>query len=155
MRREPVPLFVKKLAKKENEKDTFDKSNTVFKDWIAIKDSDLDKMIEHDTKFWNIPRFVKDPAVVSIRPKPPNNSVFVFIQQLKEVYNVLRKYLRKLFYIMITVASQSNFPAITWLDFSKFTELCQISDNKNIQQKDVDRFFLASLGGSKDGKYRY
>jgi len=137
MRREPVPLFVKKLAKKENEKDTFDKSNTVFKDWIAIKDSDLDKMIEHDTKFWNIPRFVKDPAV------------------LKEVYNVLRKYLRKLFYIMITVASQSNFPAITWLDFSKFTELCQISDNKNIQQKDVDRFFLASLGGSKDGKYRY
>ena len=56
---------------------------------------------------------------------------------------------------MITVSAGSNFPSITWLDFSKFSETCQICDNKNISQKDVDRFFLASIGGSKDGKFRF
>mmetsp|Transcript_30988 Transcript_30988/g.41096 ORF Transcript_30988/g.41096 Transcript_30988/m.41096 type:complete len:227 (+) Transcript_30988:1741-2421(+) len=55
---------------------------------------------------------------------------------------------------MITVSAGSNFPGITWLDFTKFSELCQICD-KQIQQKDVDRFFMASIGKNPMGQYRY
>ena len=64
------------------------------------------------------------------------------------------KHIRKLFYIMITVSSGSSFPGITWLDFSKFCEVCQVVD-KNIQQKDVDRFFMASIGKNPLGQFRY
>ena len=55
---------------------------------------------------------------------------------------------------MITVSSGSSFPGITWLDFSKFCETCQVVD-KNIQQKDVDRFFMASIGKHPLGLYRF
>lgn len=60
MRRERVPLIVKQLARKTNEENKFNKNNTVFKDWRTPTDKDFDKMIDHDSKLWNIPRFIKD-----------------------------------------------------------------------------------------------
>ena len=63
--------------------------------------------------------------------------------------------MRKLFYIFITLAAGSNFPGITWLDFTKFTEEIKAMGG-GVQQSDVDRFFLASAGEmANQGCYRY
>lgn len=42
-----VPV-VKQLRKKDNEANKFDRNQTVFKDWRAPSDKDLEKMVAHD-----------------------------------------------------------------------------------------------------------
>ena len=55
----------------------------------------------------------------------------------------------------VTISANSNFPGITWLDFTKFTETCKINGG-NVAQSDVDRYFLASAGEmASQGCYRY
>ena len=63
-------------------------------------------MFDHDKELWKLPRFIKEE------------------KHLKEVYEVFKKNLRKLFQVFITSSAGSNFPGITWLDFSKFAEMC-------------------------------
>lgn len=85
-------------------------------------------MLEHDRANWKLPRFIKDEKT------------------LNDCFKVYSENIRKLFYIFITLAAGSNFPGITWLDFTKFNETCNIIEHPNIKQSDVDRFFLAAAG---------
>lgn len=84
-------------------------------------------MLIHDSALWKLPRFIKEEKMYN------------------EVHSVFEKNLRKLFYVYVTISSHSNFPGITWLDFTKFTETCKINGG-NVAQSDVDRYFLASAG---------
>ena len=65
-------------------------------------------MFLHDKELWKLPRFIKDE------------------KHLKEVYDIFSTNLRKLFYVFITVSAGSNFPGVTWLDFTKFAEVCNV-----------------------------
>lgn len=103
-RRERVPLFVKQLKRKTADSGAFDRSQTVFKDWKPPNEKDLRSMLDHDSKHWKLPRFIKDEM------------------ELKDVFNVYLNNLSKLFNTFITLSAGSNFPGIAWLDFTKFTE---------------------------------
>ena len=86
-------------------------------------------MFEPDKELWKLPRFIKEEW------------------QLKEVYDVFKTNLRKLFHVFITTSAGSSFPGITWLDFTKFTEVCNVLNKAHgVNSSDVDRFFLASAG---------
>ena len=125
------------LARKKIDDNGFDKNKTVFKDWNPPTEKDLANMLIHDREFWKLPRFIKDE------------------KQLKDAEKVFEANLRKLFYVFITVSAGSNFPGITWLDFTKLTERCNIVAGE-VRQSDVDRFFLASAGDMASmGCFRY
>lgn len=51
----------------------FKKHQTVFKDWYEDTDETFNQVLEHDTKYWKLDRFVKDaediPRVVEIIKK--------------------------------------------------------------------------------------
>ena len=93
-------------------------------------------MIDHDIKHWKIQKFIKDD------------------KRLEDVFKLFYKHIKKLFYIMVTTASDSNFPNINWLDFTRFSETCKVPD-KHVLQSDIDRFFMASVGKAQVGNYRY
>ena len=100
---------------------------TVFKEWKPPSEKDLQAMFAHDRELWKLPRFIKDEG------------------QLREVYDIFRTNIKKLFHVFITVAASSNFPGISWLDFTRFADTCRVVD-KAINQSDIDRYFLAAAG---------
>ena len=55
------------------------------------------------------------------------------------------------------MSASSNFPGITWLDFTKFTEKLKITQGDgSINQTDIDRYFMDSAGDMvSQGCYRY
>ena len=109
-RRERVPHFAKRLVQKQSDENKFDRDLTVFKEWRPPSEKDLQAMFTHDKELWKLPRFTKEEY------------------QLKEVYDLFRTNLRKLFHLFITVAAGSNFPGISWLDFTRFADTCKVVD---------------------------
>ena len=65
---------------------------------------------------------------------------------LEKVLDVYVTHIQKLFYLFITMSASSNFPGITWLDFTKFTEKLQITADGSVNPSDIDRYFMASAG---------
>ena len=59
-----VVTVVKQLKKKAQEA-KIDMNKTIFREWKPPTEKDFDSMLEHDIKHWKIPRFIKDPAMVS------------------------------------------------------------------------------------------
>ena len=58
--------------------------------------------------------------------------------------------------MFITLSAGSNFPGITWLDFTKFTEKLQITQDGSVNPSDIDRYFMASAGDqTTTGCFRY
>jgi hypothetical protein len=94
--------------KKEGVVRQFDKNESIFKDWRECNQKSLLKGFEYELKYWRVPKFVKDTDMQ------------------KSIYNILtlnRDMIKTLF---ITLCAQSNFPALSWLDFQNFLEKLEI-----------------------------
>ena len=80
----------------------FKKETSVFKDWKEDTPQILSKAMEHDEKEWKAMRFIKDPVEVEACKRVIQQN----FQKLKDVF--------------ITLASRSNFPTVSLLDFTIF-----------------------------------
>jgi len=58
-RTEDLPGFVKQSRSQKVER-TFNKNNSVFKEWKQDTAQRLDDCLEHDVALWKVPKFVKD-----------------------------------------------------------------------------------------------
>lgn len=58
-REEDIPLYTKPIKIKKTTR-AFSKFNTVFREWLDDTKDVLDSIIDHDSKYWKVDRFVKD-----------------------------------------------------------------------------------------------
>jgi hypothetical protein len=123
-REEDIPIQVKTSKTKIVER-KFKKEMSVFKDWREDSPYILQKSAEIDKREWKAPRFIKDP------------------DEIEKCWDVIWKYFAKLKDIFITMASRSNFPSVTILDFTSFCDVCKIMD-KNVNLSTIDRLFIAT-----------
>ena len=75
--------------------------------------------------FWKVGKFIKD------------------LKEREEVMEIFYKHVQTLKTLFILLAANSNFPAITWIDYTNFLNNCKIID-KNLQLSTVDRVFIAT-----------
>jgi hypothetical protein len=78
-----------------------------------------------DKREWKAPRFIKDS------------------EEVEKCWDVIWKNFAKLKDIFITMASRSNFPSVTLLDFTTFCDVCKIID-KTVNLSTIDRLFIAT-----------
>ena len=123
-REEDIPIQVKQSKTKTIER-KFKKDASVFKEWKEDTPYILQKSAELDKREWKAPRFIKDP------------------EEVEKCWEVIWKYFAKLKDIFITMASRSNFPSVTLLDFTTFCDICRIMD-KNVNLSTIDRLFIAT-----------
>jgi hypothetical protein len=97
----------------------------VFKEWREDTPYILQKSAELDKREWKAPRFIKDP------------------DEVEKCWDVIWKNFSRLKDIFITMASRSNFPSVTLLDFTTFCDICKIMD-KNVNLSTIDRLFIAT-----------
>lgn len=91
----------------------WDLSNSVYKDWRKDNEQIYEKCLEHDFKFWKVPKFLKDP------------------DELEEVKKVIQSnfpILKDYYQYLIAV---SNFPGIANFDFMQWTTDIKIPDEKH------------------------
>lgn len=102
-REEEVPPFSKEPKSLDHVR-TFQKEFSVFKDWREDNDQVLSNCFNADFGYTKIEKkmITKDQ------------------DDLENTRKVLRQNFEKIKKIFITVASQSNFPTITWNKFSEF-----------------------------------
>ena len=80
----------------------FDKSKTIFKEWIVDTPKTCLDCILHDMQYWKIHRFTKPPEdIVNIE-----NIFKAHAQELKDIY--------------IQVSCRSNYPQVGMVDFGIF-----------------------------------
>lgn len=103
----------------------FKKETSVFKDWREDNPSLIEKTAEFDQREWKAARFIKDPS------------------EVQRCWDVILKNFVKLKDLFVTLASKSNFPSITLLDFTSFAEQCKFLD-KNVNISTIDRLFIAT-----------
>ena len=112
--------------KNANEKRrTFKKDQSVFRDWKEDTPQLLERCSQLDKMLWKAPRFIKDPEEVAKCWKVIENNM----AQLKDIF--------------VHLASISNFPNITQLDFSDFCVKCNFLD-ENVTISTIDLMFIAS-----------
>ena len=107
----------------------FKKENSVFAPWKADNTKEILTGFSKDISRWKVQRFVKD--------EEDYNNVWKILEQ-----NVL--YLKTMYIILI---SNSNFPSITWNDFTTFVNNWKLID-ENLQLSTVDRLFIATKSGN-------
>lgn len=112
----------------------FKKENSVFAPWKMDNTREIVFGLKKDLAKWKVPRFVKDES--------DYNQVCQIIED-----NVI--YLKTAYICLI---SSSNFPAITWNDFTTFVNASKLLDD-NLTLSTVDRAFIATKsGGTQDLK---
>jgi hypothetical protein len=77
---------------------------------------------------WKVPRFIKDEEDYNLVCKVMEDNIV---------------YLKNTYLLLISI---SNFPAITWNDFTNFVNQCKFI-NENLSVATVDRCFIATKSG--------
>lgn len=112
----------------------FKKEHSVFAPWKMDNQKEIVQGYRKDITKWKVPRFVKDE------------------EDFKNVCKVLEENVMFLKTMYIILISGSNFPAITWNDFTTFVNSCKLID-ENLALSTVDRLFIATKsGGTQDLK---
>jgi len=86
----------------------------------------LTKSAELDKKEWKAPRFIRD------------------VDEIDRCWDIIWQNFAKLKDIFINLASKSNFPSVTNLDFTTFCDNCKMIDAKTFNLADIDRLFIAT-----------
>jgi hypothetical protein len=86
----------------------------------------LTKSAELDKKEWKAPRFIRD------------------LDEIDRCWDIIWQNFAKLKDIFINLASKSNFPSVTNLDFTTFCDTCKMIDGKTFNLADIDRLFIAT-----------
>lgn len=97
-RDEEIIPFFKKMKNVVKER-YWDLSNSVFKDWRKDNESIYEKCLEHDFKFWKVPKFLKDPDE---------------LEEVKKIIKAKLPILKDFYQYLIAI---SNFPGIVNFDF--------------------------------------
>ena len=105
---------------------TFDVSKSIFKAFKLENEDLLKKIFEMDFKYTKIKKIFK------------NNP-----QECENVKNLLWKNYAKLKNIYLTNILSSEYPVISWNDFSIFCNKCKIPD-KACNLSTIDRVFIAT-----------
>mmetsp|Transcript_38450 Transcript_38450/g.36803 ORF Transcript_38450/g.36803 Transcript_38450/m.36803 type:complete len:190 (-) Transcript_38450:301-870(-) len=82
--------------------------------------------MKEELKFWKIPKFVKDEKEQE-----------ELVKEILDNGEVLKT-------LFIILSSNSNYPMMTWIDFSTFIFNFKIVDNKNLSIATIDRIFIAT-----------
>ena len=109
-------------------KESLNKENSVFAPWKEDNIKEILSGFAKDISRWKVQRFVKD--------EEDYNNVCKILEQ-----NAL--YLKTMY---ITLISVSNFPSVTWNDFTAFVSSWRLID-ENLQLSTVDRLFIATKSG--------
>jgi hypothetical protein len=104
----------------------FKKETSVFKDWKEDNNYILQRSAELDKKEWKAPRFIKD------------------FEEIDRCWDIIWQNFVRLKDIFITMASRSNFPSVSNLDFTTFCDQCKLIDGKTFNLSDIDRLFIAT-----------
>ena len=123
VRDEDVPIFAKSEKSHINVR-SFNKDNSVFREWKQDTPDDALACIEHDLEHWYIKKLIKKD------------------EQLDELCDMIRKYAKELKNLYIMVASRSKYPQVSELDFSQWAKESHVIDSKETQTA-VDLAFTA------------
>ncbi len=115
-----------KMSKTKTVERRFKKDTSVFRDWKEDNNYVLTKSAELDKKEWKAPRFIRD------------------VEEIDRCWDVIWQNFTKLKDIFINLASKSNFPSVTNLDFTTFCDQCKLIDAKTFNLADIDRLFIAT-----------
>lgn len=102
---------------------TFNKNNSVFKDWKVDTEAKLKKAFDLDVSYSKIHKLSKDPEVV------------------EEITNTLYQHTRKIKDMFIYGIGTSSYPSISWLEFCRMCQSWNIID-KNLKMDTIDRVFI-------------
>jgi hypothetical protein len=112
-------------AVREEKIRVFDKNKSVFKAFMEDSEALIDQMFGNDMKHSKISRVVKEES------------------EFKAVVSTLRANFRQIKEIFDNTAASSNYPTISWLDFTDFSTMCQLLDKKFLNTAAIDRLFIA------------
>ena len=108
--------------------ESLNKDCSVFATWKIDNDKEILAGFSKDISRWKVQRFVKDE-------EDYNN----LLKVLEQNANFLKT-------MYITLISTSNYPSITWNDFTSFVNNWKLID-ENLQLSTVDRLFIATKSG--------
>ncbi|CDW82841.1 UNKNOWN [Stylonychia lemnae] len=104
----------------------FDKSNSMFKEYIEDNPKILKAAFQKDIDNSKLARFIKD------------------IFEYRRVCDVLIEYTALIKDIFTYSIALSSFPSISWIDFTNLCTQWQIPDNKTCTMQTIDRVFIAT-----------
>ena len=132
-REEDIQIFTKEYNRNIRERE-FKKEHSVFANWRSDNIKEIKAGLKKDISKWKVPRFVKDEEDYEAVCKIMEENV-IFIKTL-----------------YITLISNSNYPSVTWNDFTSFVNNWKLLD-ENLNLTTVDRLFIATKsGGTQDLK---
>lgn len=104
----------------------FARNKSVFKDFIEVKESMLQKAFETDVQYLKTPKFIKDS------------------RQLQDVNDVLRKHFGLLKdQFIYQIADIKYYPVIGWMDYVHQCDSWGFV-GKDLTNQDIDRCFIAT-----------
>lgn len=133
-RKEQIKSFVKPLRGRKFVRRQFVKSESVFADWREDTPKVVKDCIEHDTKYWKLFKFIKDPV------------------EMAEVVAVVREHLPMLKEIYANLQAESHlYPGVSVATITAFCLDMKLKD-KHFHKEDANRLFINSH--FKDAAYR-
>ena len=115
-----------KEYKKADVARTFDKENSIFKEWRLTNQVKLLAGFVYELKFWRVPRFVKDETI--------QKKLFAIMCDNRELIST----------VFLMICSQSQYPSLSWLDFQSFLNSLNIIGVPGFQSADADRVYIAA-----------
>ena len=104
---------------------SFNKNNSIFKNWKEDTPNFLKESFYTDISYSKVQKFAKDPEVYD------------------EVWEVLLKHTSKIKDMFTYGIGTSSYPSISWLDFCNMCTSWKIID-KNLTMTTVDRVFIVT-----------
>jgi hypothetical protein len=132
-RTEDIINFTKNLASHTVER-SFEKSKSVFKDWIEDSAGTTIKCLEHDFDKWK---------VVKIK---------MSTDDYEEVCKVIEDNFSMIKHIYLYLISVSSYPGISMVDLSRFLTGCNLFDGVNMTPTRLDQLYLNAIKDSDPKK---
>ena len=101
----------------------FRRDTSVFARWKEDEDATVKACLEHDLRYWKVPRFIRDPAELRLLEKCVKKN-FLYLKNTH-----------------IQCCAGSTFPATSLNDFTTFSRRCCFTD-RNLPQSTIDRLFI-------------
>lgn len=108
-------------------KTKFDVSKSIFKAFKLDTDDVLQKMFDLDFKYTKIKKVFKNNA-----------------NECEAVRSLLWKHFKQIKNIFLTSILNSEYPVISWNDFTIICNKCKIPDNKACNLATIDRIYIAT-----------
>jgi hypothetical protein len=105
----------------------FDISKSIFKTFKLENEDLVKKIFEMDFKYTKIKKIFKNHA-----------------HECESVKNLLWKNFEKIKNVFLTAILNSEYPVVSWNDFTIICNKCKIPDNKACNLSTIDRIFIAT-----------